>query len=42
MINPDFNVDTALNGKIALEKITLPTNYDFIFLDLNMPVMDGF
>lgn len=42
MINPDFIIDTALNGQIALEKITLPTNYDFIFLDLNMPVMDGF
>ncbi|PZX58225.1 response regulator receiver domain-containing protein [Algoriphagus ratkowskyi] len=43
LINPLLQCDTAGNGKIALEKLknndSLP---DLIFLDLNMPVMNGF
>lgn len=42
-VNPLLHCETALNGKIALEKLkdgsSLP---DLIFLDLNMPIMNGF
>lgn len=42
-LHPTLHCETAENGQIALEKlketITLP---DVIFLDLNMPVMNGF
>ena len=42
-VNPSLHCETALNGKIALEKLkdgsSLP---DLIFLDLNMPIMNGF
>ncbi len=36
-----YEVSTANNGEIALEKIK-DEKPDIIFLDLNMPVMDGF
>jgi len=43
LINPSLQYDSAANGKIALDKLTsidrLP---DLIFLDLNMPVMNGY
>ena len=35
------NVDTARNGKIALEKAQ-DNPYDLIIMDIEMPVMDGF
>ncbi len=35
-----FTVDTAANGQQALEKVD-SESYDLIFMDLNMPVMDG-
>ncbi len=35
-----FNVDVADNGKIAVEKFR-HTHYDLIFMDIQMPVMDG-
>lgn len=42
LIKPLFQCDTAGNGRIALDKLkssdSLP---DLIFLDLNMPVMNG-
>ena len=42
-INPLFKCDTALNGKIALDTLRVSTTLpDIIFLDLNMPVMNGF
>ncbi|MGL1894274.1 MAG: transporter substrate-binding domain-containing protein [Spirochaetaceae bacterium] len=34
-------VDVADNGKIAFEKIEI-NSYDLVFMDLQMPVMDGF
>ncbi|MEY4875529.1 MAG: hypothetical protein RL708_678, partial [Bacteroidota bacterium] len=34
-------VDTAENGKIALEKLNSNSNYDLILMDIQMPVMDG-
>jgi YesN/AraC family two-component response regulator len=33
-------IDTALNGCEAIEKVKLMF-YDFIFMDIDMPVMDG-
>ncbi len=36
-----LDVDRAENGKEALEKIKT-TQYDLIFMDCQMPVMDGF
>jgi len=42
-INPLLQYDTATNGKIALDKLkSSPSLPDIIFLDLNMPVMNGF
>lgn len=35
-----YEVETASNGQEALEKIS-ETNFDAIFLDIRMPVMDG-
>eukprot|EP00347_Sterkiella_histriomuscorum_P005611 403355932 len=45
-IDNNFIIDKALNGEQAIEQVMLlkiqtSTEYDFIFLDLNMPVMDG-
>jgi CheY-like chemotaxis protein len=37
----DFQIDTFENGKVFLDKLT-PDSYDLVFLDLMMPVMDGF
>lgn len=42
-INPALHCDTATDGKIALDKLNATTYLpDIIFLDLNMPVMNGF
>jgi CheY-like chemotaxis protein len=41
-INPDIECESATNGEEALKKLetgTILPNY--IFLDINMPVMDG-
>jgi CheY-like chemotaxis protein len=47
-----YNIDTALNGLEAIEEYLLKkenitsdkksSKYDIIFLDLNMPIMDGY
>ena len=36
-----FNVDTASNGKIGIEKYR-QNNYDLVLMDIQMPVMNGF
>ena len=42
-INPTLQCETATNGKIALDKLKVSASLpDIIFLDLNMPVMNGF
>ncbi|CAN2038994.1 two-component system, sensor histidine kinase and response regulator [Candidatus Magnetomoraceae bacterium gMMP-15] len=39
--NTSYNLDIAENGAIGVEK-HLANNYDMIFMDIEMPVMDGF
>ncbi len=42
-INPTLHCETAINGKIALDKLKVSASLPgIIFLDLNMPVMNGF
>ena len=38
-----FTIDTAVNGQIAVEKISASAvgEYDLILMDIQMPVMDG-
>jgi len=36
----DVNVSFAVNGEIAVDKLK-DNNYDIVFMDINMPVMDG-
>jgi len=40
-ILPDMICETASNGKIALDKLHSANLPDLIFLDLNMPLMNG-
>jgi CheY-like chemotaxis protein len=40
-INKEIKCSTALNGKEALQLMKLSPPPDIIFLDLNMPVMNG-
>ena len=37
----NFEVDECYNGQEALDKIELNNDYDIIFMDIKMPVMDG-
>lgn len=37
-----LEVNTAVSGEDALEKLRENSNYDIILLDIVMPVMDGF
>ena len=41
-INPQIVVDEAFNGHMAIEIINQNSPYDFIFMDINMPVLDGY
>jgi CheY-like chemotaxis protein len=41
-VNTSVNCETAGNGSEALKKLQIPPPPDIIFLDLNMPVMNGF
>jgi CheY-like chemotaxis protein len=42
-LNKDIKYEEACNGKQAIEKLNLPEfpKPDLIFLDINMPIMDG-
>lgn len=41
-INKSVTFYTAANGHDALKKLETPPEPDIIFLDLNMPIMNGF
>lgn len=41
-INKSVTFYTAINGQDALKKLETPPPPDIIFLDLNMPIMNGF
>ena len=41
-ISESFNCETANNGVDAFKKLEIPPPPDIIFLDLNMPLMNGF
>ena len=41
-INKSVTFYTAINGHDALKKLETPPPPDIIFLDLNMPIMNGF
>lgn len=41
LIDKNFYVDTAMNGKEAVEFFS-KYDYDFVLLDINMPVMNGY
>ena len=41
-LNPGFICEMANDGPQALEMIAQNTFYDYIFIDLNLPKMDGF
>jgi len=36
-----FHIEEAMNGLEALDKVKAEGPFDFILMDLNMPVMDG-
>ena len=42
-MNVRVEADTAENGKEAVDKVAAsePSTYDLIFMDMQMPVMDG-
>lgn len=40
LLRQGFNVDVAFNGREALDRMKI-NNYDFVFLDFNMPELTG-
>ncbi len=40
-INNDFQIFTATNGQEAFDVINEKEDFDLIFLDIQMPIMDG-
>jgi two-component system, sensor histidine kinase SagS len=40
--NFGLSCDIAENGQQAVDKITSETDYDMVFMDIQMPVMDGY
>jgi len=42
-LDPSIEIKTAINGKLAYENLKALTSIpDIIFLDLNMPIMNGY
>ena len=37
----DINFDIAVNGQEAIDMVEEHDNYDLIFMDINMPILDG-
>jgi PAS domain S-box-containing protein len=37
----DCEVDTAVNGQLAIDKLKIDSKYGIILMDLHMPVLDG-
>ena len=44
LMTAGFKVETAVNGKEAVEKISAsnPGDFDAVLMDIQMPVMDGY
>jgi CheY-like chemotaxis protein len=42
LVKGGFDVDVAANGEVALQKVTSGIHYDLIFMDCQMPRMDGY
>ena len=42
LISPDFQCELVSNCQEAFKKLETPPLPEFIFMDLNMPVMNGF
>ena len=41
--NPSIQIEQAMNGQEAVDKVLARSRpFDIIFLDLHMPVLDGF
>ena len=41
--NPSIQIEQAMNGQEAVDKVVARSRpFDIIFLDLHMPVLDGF
>ena len=41
-IDETFEIDQALNGQLAIDLVLSKPDYNMIFLDINMPVLNGF
>jgi len=41
-MNYQLTCDTAYNGADAVRMVQGGTHYEIIFMDINMPIMDGF
>ena len=41
LLTQGFDVDIAINGLIAKDKIDADDNYEFFIFDIKMPIMNG-
>ena len=41
-IDETFEIDQALNGQLAIDLVLSKPTYNMIFLDINMPVLNGY
>ena len=40
--NCNINIDISLNGEQAIQLCKINNNYDIIFMDINMEILDGY